>query len=235
MNNTGVRFLAPKGQGDRHQTQIKICGMTSTQDALAAANSGVEAIGVIFYAPSPRNVESQLARQIVECMPESVSTVAVVVDPEDALISKIVSEVKPDFIQYHGSEPPQKCDEVGIPYIKTVRVRNTNQILETARSYPNAKALLLDTYESQRVGGTGIKFSWDLIPKVDQPVILAGGLNSKNVDQAITEVQPYAVDVSTGVERSPGIKEPAAIYKFVATVRSSTPTCKSKSKSSVVM
>ncbi len=214
------QFLAHRSREEVQDTQIKICGITNTVDALNAASLGADAIGMIFYPPSSRNLDCSQAAAVRNCLPETVSSIAVVVDPGEDLVFDIVSQVKPDFIQYHGFEPPELCDDVGIPYIKAVRVRSTEQILQTIESYANAKAFLLDAYEKDRVGGTGRKFSWDLIPQAQVPIILAGGLNAENVGEAIGQVHPLAVDVSTSVEASGGRKDRTAMEQFIFAVRS---------------
>ena len=217
--NHKTLFLDDVESGSDGDTRIKICGITRADDALHAANAGAHAIGLIFYEPSSRNLTAESAARIREQLPDTVSSVAVVVNPDDDLLGEIVSIVKPDYIQYHGDESLERCEEGGIPFIKALRVRSTNQIAKAVEQYTSAQGFLLDAYEIDRVGGTGVTFAWDLIPNVDVPIILAGGLNSRNIVEAIHSVRPSAVDVSTGVEVSGGIKDPKAIKKFVAAVR----------------
>ena len=200
------------------RTQIKVCGITRIEDAIYAAQCGVDAIGLIFYSPSPRNVGSEQAKKIRQNLPESVASVAVVVDPDDELLNQIVEEVKPDFIQFHGNESPDRCQQSGLPFLKAFRVRSAALVEQAVGDYSSASAVLLDAYIPDKVGGTGQTFSWDLVPQLEMPIILAGGLDSSNIAQAIQTVNPVAVDVSTGVESSPGIKDNHAVREFVMTV-----------------
>ena len=200
------------------RTQIKVCGITRLEDAIYAAQCGVDAIGLIFYSPSPRNVGSEQAKKIRQILPDTVASVAVVVDPDDELLNQIVEEVKPDFIQFHGNESPARCQQSGLPFLKAFRVRSAALIEQAVGDYSSASAVLLDAYVPDKVGGTGKTFSWDLVPQLEMPIILAGGLDSSNIAQAIQTVNPVAVDVSTGVESSPGIKDNHAVREFVMTV-----------------
>ena len=214
------RFLDPNGFENTRTTQIKVCGITRIEDALHAVKSGADALGLIFYPPSGRNVSSIQAKQIRDRLPADVACVAVVVDPDDELLSTIVNDVKPDYIQFHGEEPESRCREHGIPFIKALRVRRPGQVDDAIDAYPEASGLLLDAYDKDKVGGTGKTFSWDFVPQVEKPIILAGGLHRGNIAEAIHKVRPVAVDVSTGVEISIGIKNRQAISEFVAAVRS---------------
>ena len=201
------------------QTWIKICGITREEDAAFASRMDVDAIGLVFYPPSCRNLTPEKARRIRDCLSNSVSAVGVVVDPDDALLNKIVEEVEVDCIQFHGNESPERCSEIGIPYIKALRVQSTQQIVDIVMKHENAAGFLLDAYEPDRVGGTGNTFNWDLIPRLDVPIVIAGGLNADNITEAMRRVQPRGVDVSTGVESTAGVKSQDAIQKFVNEVR----------------
>lgn len=201
------------------RTQIKICGITSTQDAGYAVEFGADAIGLVFYAPSSRNLTPSQAKLIRDSLPDSVSSVGVVVDPVDELLEQVINAVGVDFIQFHGNESPERCRQSGIPYIKALRVQSTEQIHQALERYTDAVAFLLDAYETERVGGTGRTFAWDMIPRIEKPVILAGGLSAENVGEAIRQVGPAGVDVSTGVEIAGGIKDRNAIHRFVSAVR----------------
>ncbi len=214
------RFLASNSDQGSQSTQIKVCGITRIEDALFASRCGVEAIGLIFYPPSGRNLSAQKAKSIRDSLPPEVASIAVVVNPDDDLLDAIVSQVRPTYIQFHGDESEQRCQEAGLPFIKALRVRNPAQVAKGVDSYPEAAGLLLDAYVKDKVGGTGRTFSWDYVPQVGKPIILAGGLHSGNIAQAISKVGPTAVDVSTGVEFSPGVKNQAAIREFVTAVRS---------------
>ena len=204
---------------DNSHTWIKICGITREEDAAFASHMNVDAIGLVFYPPSSRNLTPEKARKIKDGLFNSVSSIAVVVDPDDTLLDKIVNEVKVDCIQFHGNEPPERCSEIGIPYIKALRVRSTRQILDIIKKHKHAAGFLLDAYESERVGGTGNTFNWDLIPPLEVPVVIAGGLNADNITTVMRKVQPAGVDVSTGVESSAGVKSQSAIHNFVNEVR----------------
>ncbi len=214
-----VRFLDSTGLTESVRTQVKVCGITRLEDAVHASQCGAHALGFIFYSPSKRNMNSWKVKAIKDKLPESVSSVAVVVDPDDQLLDEIVSVVRPSYIQFHGDESPERCREAGIPFIKAFRVRSAEQLERAGDHYHEASALLFDAYLPDKVGGTGLTFSWNLLPSFEKPVILAGGLHSGNVLRAIENVQPDAVDVSTGVEFSPGIKNRDAISEFFSAVQ----------------
>lgn len=202
-------------------TRVKICGITRVQDGLAAARYGAHAIGLVFWTPSPRNISIPQAREIVAGLPPLVSVVGVFVDPEKALVEEVLRQVRPGLLQFHGNETPEFCRQFGAPYVKAVRVRPGLDLLQYASRYADAKGLLLDTFVDGTVGGTGYSFDWGLIPaNLQLPVILSGGLNAGNVADAISHVRPWAVDVSSGVEISKGIKDAAEIAAFMEGVRS---------------
>lgn len=198
------------------RTRVKICGITRVEDAVAAAREGADAIGLVFYANSPRYVEPQQAARIVSALPPFVSTVGLFVDATAEQIRSVSQLVRLDFLQFHGDESPAFCDGFGRPYLKAVRVRPETNLLQYASLYTGASALLLDAFQEGVPGGTGHTFDWNLIPAtLDKPVILAGGLNPENVGEAIRQVRPYAVDVSGGVEQGKGIKDAARIAAFM--------------------
>lgn len=202
------------------RTRVKICGITSVQDALVAVQSGCDAIGLVFYQPSPRYVSPTQATCILGSLPPFVTTVGLFVDADVSAIRSVLSHVPLDMLQFHGEETPAECDQFGLPYIKAVRVRSDTNLLQYAADYTAAKALLLDTYADGIAGGTGKVFDWALIPaEMPKPVILAGGLTPENVAVAIRQVQPYAVDVSGGVEKTKGIKDAARIAAFMRGVQ----------------
>lgn len=189
-------------------------------DALAAVENGCDAIGLVFYQPSPRYVSPELAAQIVDSLPPFVTTVGLFVDAEEPSIHPVLSRVPLDILQFHGDETAEECEKYGMPYIKAVRVRSDTNLLQYAADYKVAKALLLDTYAEGMAGGTGKVFDWRLIPAdLPKPVILAGGLTPENVGQAIHQVRPYAVDVSGGVEKTKGIKDADKIAAFMRGVQ----------------
>ncbi len=202
------------------RTRVKICGITRVEDALAAVNAGADAIGLVFYAPSPRCVNVAQAQKIVAAIPPFVSVVGLFVNAPTAEIQFILSQVRLDIIQYHGDETPDMCKQINLPYYKAIRVKAESNLLQYALEFESAKALLLDTYTEAAFGGTGQVFDWNLIPKnMTKPVILAGGLTAENVAHAIKQVQPYAVDVSGGVEVVKGIKDVAKIAAFMHGVK----------------
>ena len=201
------------------RVRVKICGITSVQDALTAVKHGADAIGLVFYAPSSRNVSIAQAQEIARQIPAFVSVVGLFVNAEASFVNKVISQVKINLLQFHGDETPEACSQFSLPFIKAIRVKPDTNLIQCAIDFSAAKALLLDTYTEGLMGGTGHVFDWDLIPKqMAQPVILAGGLTADNVAQAIQKVQPYAVDVSGGVEISKGVKDTDKIAAFMQQV-----------------
>ena len=199
----------------------KICGITRIEDALAAAEAGADAIGLVFYAKSPRAVSVQQARAISAALPPFVSTVGLFVNASRCEINEILDAVPLDLLQFHGDETPGDCEGFHRPWFKALRVGDGVDIAAQVARYANASAVLLDSYVAGVPGGTGERFDWSLIPaRLPKPLILAGGLTADNVQQAIAQVRPYAVDVSGGVEASRGIKDAAKVAEFVARVRS---------------
>lgn len=198
----------------------KICGITRLQDGLAAVAAGADAIGLVFYAKSPRAVSIVQAQTIIAGLPPFVTTVGLFVDmPRDEL-TQLLEQVPLDLLQFHGEESPEQCEGYGRPYIKALRVKPGDDISEQVGRYVSASGVLLDTFVAGVPGGTGESFDWALVPKgVNTPIILAGGLTPDNVGAAIAQVKPYAVDVSGGVEASKGIKDAAKVKAFVAAVR----------------
>ncbi|MCK9503038.1 MAG: phosphoribosylanthranilate isomerase [Porticoccaceae bacterium] len=202
------------------QARIKICGITSVADALLAVNGGADAIGLVFYPPSPRNVAIDTAVAIAAAAGPFVTTVALFVNPEPALVETVLTRVRPHVLQFHGDESPAFCEQFGRPYMKAIRVRGDTSVLDAAAPFRSAAGILFDAWSEDRYGGTGKTFEWDKIKGIDGfPVILAGGLTPENVAEAIALTTPYAVDASGGVEASPGVKDSAKISRFVAEVR----------------
>ena len=198
------------------RTRVKICGITRIEDALCAANLGADAIGLVFYAPSPRAVQIAQAREIVRALPPFITTVGLFVNAELAEVQEIFQAVPLDLLQFHGEESPEYCAQFNRPYIKAIRMQASTDLAQLAQEYATAQALLLDTYVAGVQGGTGIAFDWQHVPReFSKPLILAGGLNPENVQAAISQVRPYAVDVSGGVEASKGIKDPAKLIAFM--------------------
>jgi phosphoribosylanthranilate isomerase len=198
------------------RTRVKICGFTRVEDAVYAANAGVDAIGLVFYPPSPRHVDIQQAIRIVSALPAFVSVVALFVDEQEAKIREILRYVPVDCLQFHGNEPASACRNYNTRYIKAISVRHDTDIPTLAEHYHDAAGLLLDTYHPAAKGGTGHQFDWSLIPRQRPlPLILAGGLDGSNARLAVQTVRPYALDASSGVEAAKGIKDPLKINAFL--------------------
>jgi phosphoribosylanthranilate isomerase len=205
---------------DNMPTAVKVCGVTRAEDALSAAQAGAHAIGLVFYRPSPRYVTPEVAREIVRVLLPFVTAVGLFVDASAVEVRAAIAVAGVGLLQFHGSETPEFCSQFGVPYIKAVRVRPGTDLLQYARDYHDAKALLLDAYVEGTHGGTGQSFDWSVIPRtLPVPVVLSGGLNPQNVTGAIQQVRPWAVDVSSGVESAPGIKDAAKIAAFMSGVR----------------
>ena len=202
------------------RTRVKICGVTRLEDALSACRAGADALGFVFYPPSPRNVAIEAARDIAERLPAFVTTVGLFVNAAPDFIQRARREVPLDLLQFHGDESPEFCEQFGAPYIKAVRMRPEVDLLEYARLFERARGLLLDAFVSGAQGGTGRRFDWALVPAhVPLPIVLSGGLDAENVEEAIRRVRPWGVDVSSGVEAAKGIKDPAQILAFMKGVR----------------
>lgn len=197
-------------------TRIKVCGITSVNDARQAIDCGVDALGLVFYPKSPRAVSPEQAREIARQQAPFTCLVGLFVNASPQAIEQVLKKVPLGLLQFHGDETEADCSRWQLPYIKALRVRPDRPVKDRLAPFHSACGYLLDSYCSGVAGGTGASFDWQLIPDgLDKPVILAGGLNPGNVRQAITAVQPYAVDVSTGVERSPGVKDIDKIKAFV--------------------
>lgn len=200
--------------------RIKICGITRVDDALAAAQAGADAIGLVFHPGSPRAVSIEQARTIVGALPPFVTTVGLFVDAEQASIQAVLEQVPLDLLQFHGDEPDDFCQRFNRPYIKAVRVRPGDDLNALAAKWPGACGILLDSYKPGVPGGTGETFDWSMIPSQRSwRLILAGGLQAQNVRQAIGQTAPWAVDVSGGVEAAKGIKDLAKINAFIHEVK----------------
>ena len=198
------------------RTRVKICGITRVEDALSAVEQGADAIGLVFYPPSPRYVSALQAAEIAQVLPAFVTVVGLFVDALSADIEAVLSKVPIDLIQFHGNETPEQCRRYEKPYIKAIRVKTDTNLIQYQSDFSDAKALLLDTYTDGVPGGTGQVFDWNVIPKhMTKQLVLAGGLDANNVTQAIKLVKPYAVDVSGGVESAKGIKDAAKIAAFM--------------------
>lgn len=205
------------------RTRVKICGFTRPEDAVLAAGLGVDAIGLVFYPPSPRNVSIQQARSIAKALPAFVSVVGLFVDADSDWIHQVMAEVNLDCLQFHGDEMPEDCRRFGKPYIKAIRMHPEINLLETQAQFADASGLLLDAYHPGVQGGTGSGFDWNMIPTDSKlPIILAGGLSPDNAALAVQQVRPYALDVSSGVEASKGIKDAVKMAAFIRTINQAT-------------
>jgi phosphoribosylanthranilate isomerase len=201
------------------RTRVKICGITRPADARAAAQAGADAIGFVFYPPSPRFLSVERAVEIRDALPPFVQTVALFVNADAAQISQVLGRVKPAMLQFHGEETPQFCAQFGVPYVKAARVRQGLDLIEYLRPFESAAAWLLDSFV-EAYGGVGERFDWSLVPgNLERPLILSGGLERDNVAEAVRKIRPWGVDVSSGVESAKGIKDPAKIAAFISEVR----------------
>ncbi len=207
------------------RTRVKICGITQKEDAQMAVDAGVDAIGLVFYEKSPRFVTNSQATEISQLIPAFVSRVALFKDADVQFVQSVLQQVEIDLIQFHGSETADFCEQFDRPYIKALGMKalesDMNYLIASAKEYQSAKALLLDGHAPGQAGGTGETFDWSSIGTVEKPVVLAGGLSSDNVKQAIETVHPFAVDVSSGVESSPGIKDKEKVAAFMQQVKAS--------------
>lgn len=201
------------------RTRVKICGITREQDLEAAVAAGADAVGFVFYPPSPRFLDNDRARELVRRVPPFVTRVGLFVNPDPAAIAATLAAVPIDLVQFQGDEEPAFCEQLGRPYLKVARMRAELDLLEFARSYPSARGLLLDAYV-ESYGGAGQRFDWSLVPRsLPLPVIVAGGLTPDNVGTAIRQLRPWGVDVSSGVESAKGIKDASKIAAFIAAVK----------------
>ena len=201
------------------RTQVKICGITRIEDGISAVRMGADAIGLVFYPPSPRAVGRKRAAEIATAMPPFTKVVGLFVNAAPDTIRTTLETVRLDLIQFHGDETPRDCEQFQVPYVKALAMRPGVDALAEAARFGTASGLLLDAWNRQLRGGSGVSFDWSLVPvDLGLPIILAGGLDSTNVAQAIQQVRPFAVDVSGGVEASKGIKDEAKMAAFLEEV-----------------
>jgi phosphoribosylanthranilate isomerase len=201
-------------------TRIKICGLTQKDDLLAAVQSGANALGLVFYNKSPRCVTLQQAVQLSVATPPFVTLVGLFVNPSKEDVFEVIKLIPLDVLQFHGEEEPEFCAQFGRPYLKAIRVKVGVNLVQYAAKYAGAQGLLLDAFVEGTHGGTGASFDWALIPRnLPLPIILSGGLHAGNVAEAVAKVQPYAVDVSSGVEASKGIKDAVKMTAFINEVK----------------
>ena len=209
--NTMEHRLVPR-------TRVKICGITRAEDALAAAALGADAIGLVFYQPSPRHVEIEQAVSVCHRLPAFVTTVALFLNADEAYVAEVLTRVPVDLVQFHGTENPAYCERFNKPYIKALGMGSLSQqdLVGQANAFNNARGLLLDSHIQGTAGGSGEVFDWSSVPQqLKKPVILAGGLTVGNVAEAINRVHPWAVDVSSGVEADKGIKSAELMSAFM--------------------
>ena len=200
--------------------KVKICGITSVADGLAAAEAGADMIGLMLYEKSPRHVSLQTAAEIARALPPFVLRVGVFVNPTEELVLRAIADCGVTLLQFHGDETPEFCTQFGMMSMKAFRIRDAGSL--AALPDYSTEAYLLDAYSADALGGTGAKFNWELAieaKKLGRPIVLAGGLTPENVAEAVRQVQPFGVDVSSGVESSPGKKDPAKVRAFIASVR----------------
>ena len=196
--------------------RVKICGITSPEQALMAQQSGADAIGLVIYEKSPRYVDIEQAANIRAVIGQSTLAIALLVNPSESLVIQVISEVKPDYIQFHGDETAEFCHQFNVPFIRAVRMRDGLDIEAEVAAYKAEGGFLFDAWNDDLYGGTGHSFDWSRLPEsADYKLILAGGLNPTNVAQAVSITNPYMVDVSGGVEASPGVKDPVKVKAFI--------------------
>lgn len=201
--------------------KVKICGITNANDALTAVESGADALGFMFYEPSPRHVSTRQASEIIRELPPYIMRVGVFVDAEEDKVMRAIGDCGLTLLQFHGQEPPEYCTQFGLMSMKAFRMRDAES-LKALQGYPT-DAWLLDAFVADKLGGTGEKFNWELAieaKKLGRPIFLAGGLTPLNVAEAVRTVLPFAVDVSSGVEASPGKKDPAKVRDFISAAKS---------------
>jgi len=202
------------------RTRIKICGLRDPDHVRVAADAGADAIGVVFYKPSPRYVTPDEAASVAAAVPPYVTAVGLFVNEPADSVKAILARVPLGLLQFQGEEAPEYCASFGVPFVRAVAMEPGTDLVELAHRFSRARALLLDAHVPGVPGGTGSTFDWSRIPpNLPIPVILSGGLTAENVGQAVREVRPWAVDVSSGVERGRGVKDPGKIVEFIRSVR----------------
>ena len=204
------------------RTRVKICGITREQDATAAVQLGADALGLVFYPKSPRHVTLAQARNVAIAVAPFVTVTGLFVNASEDHIRDVLANVPLGLLQFHGQETNEQCNCFGLPFIKSIAMQRETDLLSLMSGYPDAAGFLLDAWQPELHGGGGVAFDWQQVPEgIPVPIILAGGLTPGNVATAISSVQPYAVDVSTGVEVDKGIKSREKIEAFMREVRNS--------------
>lgn len=204
------------------RVRVKICGITSVKDALSACEAGVDAIGLVFYEKSPRNIQINTAKSICAALPPFVSTVGLFLNADQETVQTVLEKVPLDLLQFHGTESPEFCSRFSRPYIKAVGMQNTTteQLTAYTERYLQARGFLVDSHPGGQAGGTGKTFDWNRLPRdFHKPIILAGGLNPDNVAQALAAVDVYGLDLSSGVESQPGVKDSRKIRQLMEEVK----------------
>lgn len=211
--------ITPGSRTSVARTRVKFCGITCSGDAQAAARLGVDAIGLVFAAGSPRFIRLDEAAMIRRRLPPFMQAVALFRNPDPELVKQVMTAVQPDMLQFHGEESAAFCESFGLPYLRAVPMKIAQDLRAWTQDFASAAALLLDGHEAGQAGGQGRAFNWTAVPAAGKPLVLAGGLTPDNVGEAIKRVRPYAVDVSSGIESAPGIKDPEKMQRFVDEVR----------------
>lgn len=202
-----------------NRTRIKFCGITREKDAQAAIALGVDALGFVLVPASQRYIPAEKAAVFRRRLPPFVGTVALLKDADAGFVQDAIDTLKPDLLQFHGDEPADYCESFGLPYLKAVAMGEKQSLVALARRYKGATGLLLDSHSKGGMGGRGEAFDWSRVTAVKTPLVLAGGLNPANVGRAIRQLRPYAVDVSSGIEAKPGIKDHDKMHAFVEAVQ----------------
>lgn len=201
------------------RTRVKICGITSVQNAQEVCAAGTDSIGLVFYEKSPRNVSIAQAKVICDSLPPFVTCVGLFLNPSEEFVNKVLSEVKLDLLQFHGLETSEFCDAFTRPYIKAIGmegISTDDEFAELTKQYTNAKGFLIDSHATGDAGGTGKTFDWKNVPHAqEKPIILAGGLNPENIGSALQELDLYGIDLSSGVESNPGVKDPKKVKQLM--------------------
>jgi len=217
-SGTGAAHTASNSTG--HYTRVKICGFTRADDAVAACNAGVDALGLVFYPPSSRHISIDLADEIIRALPSFVTVVGLFLNEEKSVIDEILAKIPLSLLQFHGTESAQFCQSFNRPYIKSVGMKSVSDVEAYAAQYNDARGFLLDSNIAGGAGGSGELFDWSLVPtEFPAPLVLAGGLDCNNVSEGVKKVRPGAVDVSSGVESAKGIKDHELMKKFIQHVR----------------
>lgn len=202
------------------RTRTKICGLTRPLDAVIAADLGADAIGLVFYDKSPRNVSVQQAEEILSALPAFITSVGLFLDPSAEHVEKISSSLSLDCLQFHGAESHEFISQFRLPYIKAIGMQGDVSVVDSMAAYPDSLGYLLDSHASGEAGGSGVTFNWDDIPSsLRSMMIVAGGITANNVGECIARIRPYAVDVSSGVESAPGLKDKEKMEKLFMAIR----------------